>query len=62
MVIIQLNPNFYSEQAINETILAYKDLCDAKIEAGKVILIPKIEIEEEKLKNEFCNYCLSFIK
>ena len=61
MVIIQLNPKFYSQEAINETILAYKDICDAKIETDKIILTPKIEIEEEKLKNEFCNYCLSLI-
>ncbi|MBT5273012.1 hypothetical protein HN695_07290 [Candidatus Woesearchaeota archaeon] len=58
---IQLNPKFYSEQAINETITAYKDICDAKIENNTITLTPKTDISDEKLKNEFCNYCLSLI-
>ena len=62
MIMIQLNPKFYSEQVINETIIAYKDICDARFESGTITLTPKIDISDEKLKNEFCNYCLSLIK
>lgn len=62
MIKLKLNKQFYPENAIKKTIEAYKDICDANFNEDNIILMPKIDVDEERLKHEFCNYCLSMVK
>jgi hypothetical protein len=65
-MMINLNKRFYSLQSINATIEAFKDICDARVEESDrftIILQSKTQdIDDEELKNEFCNYCLGMMR
>ena len=69
MIVFKLNKKLYSKKAIEQAVLDYKEICEARIENEKsnykVILNKKAsddEISDDALKNEFCNYCLGMMK
>jgi len=59
---IILNKQFYSIEAIEETLNDFKDVCDGRILNDKieVEIFPKEEVRQ--LKEEFCNYVLGLMK
>jgi len=63
---IKLNRSFYTKEAVLETLEAYKELCSGDVvekdEGFDVVLDPKEPVDEQELKNEFCNYVLSCMR
>ncbi|MBW2991651.1 HxsD-like protein [Candidatus Woesearchaeota archaeon] len=60
----KLNKKFYSEEIILQAIADFKDTCESNFDREKfeVVLVSKESCDLNKLKNEFCNYCLGLMK
>lgn len=61
-VYVSLNDIIYSDDAINQAIIDFKDVCDIKKVDENLILIPKEKIKPEILGYEFSNYVLGLMK
>ena len=60
---INLNNKFYRKEAIDETIAAFKDICESKIidDSFEIEITPKIGTELN-ISPEFCNFVLGVTK
>ncbi len=58
MAKINLNPKFYSKDAINQAIIDYKEVCKISYENG----IATLDSEEKNIPDEFANYVLGLMK
>ena len=57
---IELNNNFYSKEAIEESLKDFKEVCEGKILNENIDV--ELDTEDEKIKEEFCNYVLGLMK
>jgi len=63
--VIHLSKSFYTKEAINESLVDYKDVCSGDVVVGDyfvVTLVPKEDVGMKVLCGEFCNYVLSLMK
>ena len=60
---INLNNKFYRKEAIEETLNAFKDICESKIinDSFEIEIIPKTGTELD-ISREFCNFVLGVTK
>ncbi len=65
-VCITLNKEFYNNQAIKDSLLDFKEVCDGEVEEDKenqiIILKPKENEMLYVVGYEFCNYILGSMK
>jgi len=61
---IRLSNKFYKREALEEAAEAFKEVCSCRISSDdfELELFPKIEGEEQRLKDEFCNFVLGITK
>lgn len=63
---IKLDKRIYPEKAVQETITAFKEICDVSLESeGNKHLLnisPKEKRDEREITGEFCNHCLCNIR
>jgi hypothetical protein len=64
-MIIKLNKKLYSIEAIRSAVHAFKQVCTCEVIEKESFLISMSNISDftdERLRNEFCNYCLGAMK
>ena len=63
---MKLNNNFYSEESIKNTLVAFSNVCNVSYQRKEgyfeIMITPKIECEVTRVEKEFSNYCLSLMK
>ena len=62
----KLNKKFYSKNAAERALCTFKEFCEGKVDESEehliIILSKTRDVEENDLKREFCNHCLSNMK
>ncbi len=62
---LRLNKGFYSERAIDEAVVLFKDECELVVDKTKTQFIIEIQSHknsERDIALEFCNTCLALMK
>jgi hypothetical protein len=61
---IRLSNKFYKREALDEAAEAFKEVCSCRIisEDFDLELLPKIEGDDSRLRDEFCNFVLGITK
>jgi hypothetical protein len=59
---VSLNESIYSDDAIEQAIIDYEDVCEINKKDDRLVLIPKEKIELDILGYEFSNYVLGLMK
>ena len=59
---MKLNSKFYSREALEGAIAAFRQMCDISCAEKEGYFHLNFSPEEEKIDQEFANYCLGLMK
>ena len=65
-MIITLNKKFYTEKCVKDSIEAFKEIFNAKLQSEgqefRIEIKTLKPVEQDKLEGEFVNYCIGWMK